>query len=362
MKQIDEIIKQIDLNLHGLNVITEAASKEYQIMPLLAAKAGANVIALGKDTSYGKFDQIKNEIEEKASELNIKERIVVKPLKDFEKWQWADIITNSGMVRPINEKIIVKLKPTSVIPLLWETWEFRPSEIDIKSCQKRNIPVIGTNERYESINMFMYPGMLALNILNHIRVDYSSDTIAILGGGLTGTLIANHLNSLNKSVLWFANDYRKDLTELTPFSYDQIDSLFEVNNIKAILVAEHANPQQLIGSKGLIDPGKLKKCHNSPAIGHLCGNINLIEILKNDLFIYPEKVAEFGYLSVLPNIFGSTPMIKLFAGGLKVGEIASRARISGASIEQTIQETIDYGIGQDFKGGFLNYKPKQKSL
>ena len=55
-------------------------------------------------------------------------------------------------------------------------------------------------------------------------------------------------------------------------------------------------------------------------------------------------------------------MIKLFAGGLKVGEIASRARISGASIEEAIQETIDYGIGQDFQGGFLNYKPKLKSL
>ena len=70
-----------------------------------------------------------------------------------------------------------------------------------------------------------------------------------------------------------------------------------------------------------------------------------------------------GMISALDAISVATGISSsVLAGGLKVGEIASRARISGASIEEAIQETIDYGIGQDFQGGFLNYKPKLKSL
>ena len=61
-------------------------------------------------------------------------------------------------------------------------------------------------------------------------------------------------------------------------------------------------------------------------------------------------------MSILPNVFGNAPMLKLFGGGLKVGEIVANERLSGASIEKAIQKSIDYGIGQDFKGGFLNYR------
>ncbi len=52
---------------------------------------------------------------------------------------------------------------------------------------------------------------------------------------------------------------------------------------------------------------------------------------------------------------GYRPVIELAAAGLRVGEIAARARIKGETIEQTIKRTVDYGIGQDFNGGFLNY-------
>ncbi|MEK9613581.1 MAG: hypothetical protein VW080_06620 [Flavobacteriaceae bacterium] len=356
INSIDKIIKNTNLNLEGLNVITEAASLEYQLMPLLAARAGAHVIALGKDTRYGAFDQIKKEIESKAIELRVGDKIEVLHLEEFERWSWGDIITNSGMLRPLNSEVISQLKSTAVIPLLWETWEFRPSEIDIESCQKHHIPVIGTDEGFEPINMFFYPGMLAIHILNHLRVDYSSDTIALFGGELPGTLIANHLCSLNQSVLWFADDYRKDLTERIPYTYDQVDSLFKKHDIKIVLLAEHSNPKLLIGSEGLLNPENLKKDQNPTKIGHLCGNVNLNEIKENELFIYPENVASFGYLSVLPNIFGSTPMLKLFSGGLKVGEIASRSRLSGDSVDSAIQKTLTHGVGQDFEGGFYNFK------
>ena len=71
--------------------------------------------------------------------------------------------------------------------------------------------------------------------------------------------------------------------------------------------------------------------------------------------MYPKKVAPFGYLSILPNMFGSTPMLKLFSAGLKVGEIASRSRLSGENVETAIIKTVKHGVGQDFEGGFYNF-------
>jgi hypothetical protein len=61
-------------------------------------------------------------------------------------------------------------------------------------------------------------------------------------------------------------------------------------------------------------------------------------------------------VSYLPDVLGPTPILVLNAAGLKVGEIASKERLLGKSVEEAIKSTIDYGIGQDFEGGFFNFK------
>lgn len=356
MSYIDKLINSLQLDLEGLTVITEAASHEYQLMPIIAAKAGAKVVALGKDTSYGKYLAIKNEIEQKANQYRIHNKLEVKRLDNFDNWSNADIITNSGMLRPITKEKISKFKKTAVIPLLWETWEFRPNEIDILSCQNYNIPLIGTNENFSKIDMFMYPGMLAIYLLNKEKIDYSTEEIAFFGGGLTGTLIVNHISKLNDSILWFCDSHRKDLTEQIPVKYDQHNLLYEKENLRVIFISEHSDPINLVGDNGLINIKKLKKKFPNLILIHLCGNIDIKHLIDSKIKVIPSQIAKFGYMSVLPNVFGEIPMIKLFAAGLKVGEIAAKERLSGASVEKAIQKTIDYGIGQDFEEGFFNYK------
>ena len=356
MEGINKIIEDLNLNLEGLCVITEAASKEYQLMPLIAAKAGATVFALGKNSKYGSFLEIKDQINNLAKSNGVDDRINVIHYQEFSNWGVGDIITNSGMIRPIDENIVVKLKKTAVIPLLWETWEFRPHEIDLSVCQKNKIPVIGTNEGFKKISMFHYPGMLAKHILTNLRVDYSSDRIVVIGGELPGTLIANDLRKINDSIIWFADDYREDLTSINPIPYSRIQSVLNKKNVKAILLTEHQNKIEILGSNGLLNYNSLIKKSEKPKIGHLCGNVDIQELYQSGLEYYPKNIADFGYLSILPNIFGDTPMIKLFSAGLKVGELASKARIKGASIKEAIKETTNFGIGQDFVGGFENFK------
>jgi len=298
MKDINQIIKALNLNLKGLNVLTEAASNEYQLMPMLAAMAGGDVIALGKDTFYGEFEKIKKEIENKAFKLGIQNNLKVLHVDEFEDWGIADIITNSGMLRPITREKISKFKKTSVIPLLWETWEFRSKEIDLIASQDYGIPIIGTNENFSKINMFMYPSMLAIYLFNKAKIDYSTDEIILFGGGLTGTLIAKHLMELNDSTYWFCDSYRDDLINKIPFSTNQTYKILEKKNLKAILIAEHSNPTEIIGENGLINSNELFNEFPDLKIIHLCGNINKEYLNKINVKTIPDKVADFGFMSI----------------------------------------------------------------
>ncbi len=77
----------------------------------------------------------------------------------------ADVVTNSGHVRPINRDMIALLKPTAVVPLMYESWEFRETDVDLEACRDRGIAVAGTNERHPEIDVFSYLGIMAVKLL-----------------------------------------------------------------------------------------------------------------------------------------------------------------------------------------------------
>jgi hypothetical protein len=61
LREYKLILKAIDhfkLNLNGLTELTEAASGNYKWGPIIAAKAGAKVIAFTKNSHYGSIIDI----------------------------------------------------------------------------------------------------------------------------------------------------------------------------------------------------------------------------------------------------------------------------------------------------------------
>lgn len=351
-----ELIEKLDLDLNGLVVTTEVASGDYVYLPLIAALAGADkVYALGRDTSYGKYTEHKARLGDISRAFDVASVIEPFEASSFDAWIESDIITNSGMVRPIDRPKLKRFKPTSVIPLMWETWEFRPNEIDIKACQEFGIPVIGTEEKFHAIEMYEYPGMLALKMLFDVQSDFSSDRIALIGGGLTGTLIAKTLSRFNDSFLWFTDhpldkEFKGDSIPLS-----SLDRLLKQDYLDVVFVAEHSVNDSLIGNGAYISFEKIGGKFPDVKIVHLCGNIDKKDLVKSNIYFYPRNIAPFGFMSVYPSIMSAKPALKLFSAGLKVGEIASKVRKSGGTIEEAIRATIDYGIGQDFLGGFMNY-------
>ncbi len=351
-----ELVEKLDLDLKGLVVTTEVASGDYVYLSIIAALAGADkVYALGRDTSYGKYVEHKARLVDISREFNVSNAIEPCEASSFNAWMESDIITNSGMVRPIDRAKLKQFKSTAVIPLMWETWEFRPNEIDIKACQDFGIPVIGTEEKFHAIDMYEYPGMLALKMLFDVQCDFSSDRIALIGGGLTGTLIAKTLSRFNGSFLWYTDQPFDKEFKGNSIPLKSLDSLINEDYLDVIFVAEHSVNDPLIGKEASLSFKEIAEKFPDVKIVHLCGNIDTEELVGSKLTYYPQNIAPFGHMSVFPTVMSVKPTLKLFSGGLKVGEIAAKIRKNGGSIHEAIQATVDYGIGQDFPGGFMNY-------
>jgi hypothetical protein len=348
------LIKKLKLDLKNLEVLTECASKGYAYTPIIAALAGAkSVTTVGSDSSHGSFTDNVENILQIAKNLSIdnsifkfieKKNLIENDLSSF------DIITNSGQLRPIDSSIIKKLKKTAVITLMWETWEFREEDLDIIACQKVGIPVIGTNENFPEISMYGYNPLIVIKLLFDLGLEAYNNDIILLGGCKSGSAAFKGLKKLGFRISWYTKEGEDE-----SFKYSELDNIYSNKNIDAIINFEHSAREKIIGKGGILNLKELITQFPNVKYGHICGNVNQKELETSGINFLPKKILPFGYMSYETMNLGYRPVLELAAAGLKVGEIAARARIKGETIEQTIKRTVDYGIGQDFNGGFLNY-------
>src|SRR5262249_6256269 len=77
----------------------------------------------------------------------------------------ADVVTNSGHVRPLDAQLIDWMKPSAVIPLMYESWELRPGEVDLDACRRKRIRGAATNERHPDVDVLSYLGVMAVKLL-----------------------------------------------------------------------------------------------------------------------------------------------------------------------------------------------------
>src|SRR3954452_4005059 len=99
---------EMGLALPGASVLTEAATGAYVVTPVLAALGGASrVSAVTRPTSHGSVEQVVDQTMTLAGMLGVADRInihsdgVTKELVES-----ANIVTNSGHVRPIDDRIV----------------------------------------------------------------------------------------------------------------------------------------------------------------------------------------------------------------------------------------------------------------
>jgi hypothetical protein len=296
LNKINNSILKFDLNLKNKIVLTEAATGSYSSTPIIALLAGAKkVYALVKETKYGTFEDVKKEFEKYLNNPNFK---IIKSLKEIT--HKIDIVTNSGFVRPIDEKFINYLDSNSVVTLMYEPWEFRSSDIDLELLHKNNIKVYGTNEHDKRLRTMDYIGLTVLyHLLDDKITAFSKNKLLILGNEEFTEPIERILTH-NDYLVHVVNNY---------------DELVNIEDFDIFIVAENKDTRYIIGHKdSYININFLNK---EQKVIHICGNVDF----KNAHFSHkPEKPVSFGYMSYRTDFIDDMALIDLQTASLKVAE------------------------------------------
>ncbi len=334
---IHNAIKKFGLNLDGLSVFTEAATGTYAFTSIIAALAKAKeVYAYTRDSKYGKKEDIRKQIVALAGEFEVSDRIVVVYDKSAEIIGKCDIVTNSGFVRPIDKKIIDAMKQTAVVPLMFEAWENRQTDIDLAYCHQKGIPVLGTNEGKDGANLFDCLGFLVSKVLLECGMEVFGNNILILGGNEIATAFQQFFNrNFIKATLITFNEAENE-PERGVIHYKLFQQLAPTDEYDAVICAELLGDALLVGEDGVINAGNLHRFSDSLFV-HVCGKVEMDFVKQKGIRMYPESIASLQHMSVAGDYLGPSIPIQLTTAGLKVGEIMARLRIEGKACEEVIE-------------------------
>jgi hypothetical protein len=324
---IDKLIKQVkslELNLSGKTVLTEAATGAYVVTPIIAALAGAKVYAYSKTTRYGTvdevFDNTRKQLQQgKASDLDIH---FIKELTP-EVISEADIITNSGHLRPLDKDKLKYAKDSVVIPLMYEAWEWRDADLDINYIRERGFKIGATNERHPNIDVFNYLGDMAVKqIFDAGLCPYKNKFVLICNNDF-GPFIAKVVSGICDGLGVIDKPEKKHL-----YNLPNTEWLSDFPNIKipekykdaeAIIFTAYPFDQNWIGENEPIKSLDIKNGFVDPFVLRYAGDVNCESLEKNGIRFFPEHVHS-GHMGILPSAIGFDPIIRLQSGGLKVGE------------------------------------------
>jgi len=338
---VNRLIRKYDLSLSGLTVLTEAASGAYLFNPLIAVVAGADlVITYGRDSRFGKVADYYPLMKDTYAKMDIPEdRYNLVDELSPDVIYAADIVTNSGHLRPMNAKFISQMKPTAVISLMWEPWEIREGEVDTVAAKQHEILVMGTNEHEPPCNMKPYSLLVAIKLMLEQGIGLVDDRILVIG---EQPILAN---SIVKGLTDMGLSCRQLCIHVEPRNREE---LLRWSNY--ILVAEHAYHGQIIGNEGLFSVEEIA-ASGVMAVGIISGAVDADALRRKNISVFPKTIQPNGYLSYQGYELGSYPVMDLFAAGLKVGEVMARARKRGLSPREAAIDAIKYSPAMDLDGG-----------
>jgi hypothetical protein len=300
-------IERCRLDLSDRVILTEAASGAYVVTPVLAAMAGAeHVYALTCSTRHGTVAEIMSQTRELATSVGVQNRIEIITQKSREVVSLADIVTNSGHVRPIDATMIAWMKPTAVISLMYEAWEFRPGDVDLAACRQRAIAVGGTNERHPAVDVFSFLGIMAIKMLTEAGVAVYTSRILLLCDNPFGPFIERGLVSAGACV-------------------DTLDSLSMAttrSSYDAILVALRPRPEPVLPAG---DAVTIADCWPGAVIAQFWGDLDRSALVTAGVPVWPPAPPAPGHMGIIPSEVGPEPIVRLQTGGLKAAEVLSQS-------------------------------------
>lgn len=344
----DEVVERLGLDLEGLAVYTEAATGPYLWTPLVAALAGADwVWARAADSRHGAAGQVREATPEAAAEWGVSDRVEVVLEKRAEEIGAADIVTNTGHVRPLDRETVGWMKPTAAVPLMWETWEFREGEVDLEACREKGVVVLGTDESGGPFDLYHYAGHAALALMYELELEGVRTRAAVLGGGEgLGRSIVERFREVGVEVAWFADD------EPDARSYADLPGFLDRHapGLDLLVCAEHRDDRLLLGPGGLAEPAELAAADPGLRVGVIAGHVDADALEASGLRYAPDEICPFGYMSWQAADLGPRPILELYGMGLSVGASIARARRAGLAPSEAAARALDESPAMDFDG------------
>jgi hypothetical protein len=328
VRLLRDAVDRCELDLTGAVVMTEAASGAYLVTPVLAAMAGAQVVAVTRITPYGTVEEIARQTLALAALAGVDARsICVTSTKSPDDVAQADIVTNSGHVRPIDATMVEQMKPTAVVPLMYESWELRRGDVDLKACRRRGVSVAGTNERHPAIDVFSYLGVMAIRLLHDAGVAVCHSNLLLVCDNPFASFIECSLVGAGAIVTLVDRLPRQG----GPTGYD------------AIVIAARPGEGMVLGSA---DAALIAERWPGAVVAQFWGDIDRKALAAAGVPFWPNAAPHAGHMAILPSAVGPEAIVRLQCGGLKVGELLWRSRRKGATAEASVAAVVASGFGQ----------------
>jgi hypothetical protein len=321
-------VTRCELDLKGAIVLTEAASGAYVVTPVLAAMAGAErVFAVTRSTRHGTVEEISDATMHLAGLAGVQDKLKISAQKLPEEIAVADIITNSGHVRPLDAPTVARMKSTAVIPLMYEAWEFRGADVDIAACRRRGIAVAGTNERHPSVGVFSYLGIMAVKQLLDCGIAVFGCRVVLLCNNAFAEFIEAGLRGVGATVCRVAH----------------LEQALDFDSVDAVVLALHPRDEVVLTRN---DAVLIAKRWPGAVVTQYWGDADRASLTEAGVPVWPPQEPSRGHMGVLPSAVGPEPIVRLQSGGLKVGELLSRARRRGDTAEAAVTASIIANYGQ----------------
>ena len=228
-----------------------------------------------------------------AAFLGVADRILPLSERSDARISQIDIVTNIEFVRPIDAELIGRLGPTSAIPLMRETWGYRPQGLDLMLARERKIPVLGTDESDGRLRTMACVGVGALKALLHRGIEALGSQVLIVGSGAFTQACRDVLVRIG-AVVTLVDSHEADYGP---------QAMREVIGRDVVIVAEHLSQRCLVGAGGL-DLSRILPSEKPSLIVHVVVHVERQHCEQFGVLTYPETVASNGCMSLATDTIG----------------------------------------------------------
>jgi hypothetical protein len=216
----------------------------------------------------------------------------------------ADVVTNSGHLRPLDARVVGWMRPDAVVPLMFEAWEIDlgRDDVDLDAMRARGVRFAGTNERNPAVGVFGFLGPMAVRLLTDAAVAVRGCRVAVLCDNPFREYLVDGLTAAGAS----------------PAVGDRLDEVELTGDLDAVLVALRPTGRPVLSAG---DVERIAQVAPTAVVAQFWGDLPREDCDRLGVPVVPAAAPPAGHMGVLPSAVGPEPVVRLQAGGLRVAAV-----------------------------------------